>query len=233
VSSPAPSAASSPAVAIAAPRLVRLNVIVGLTHLAQAALILVLAKAASLPVNVHYMNGPPGAGRYGGPAQLFDLRIDLAVAAFLLLAAADHLIVVSPRLRPWYLANVSRGEDHRGVHAEQRAGRARYQRDRCTISLNGLRLGLRIGLSGRSAPHVASGVIASHVSISSPFRWCRPRLQSRQDHRWRPLYRGQGPQPCRRSVDTSSRVQILDIVQILHALGTLDDLDVATMLPRI
>ena len=87
----------------------RLNVIVGLAHLAQAVLIVVLAKAASLPVNVRYMTGPPGAGRYGGPAQLFDLRIDLAVAAFLLLAAADHLIVVSPRLRPWYLANVSRG----------------------------------------------------------------------------------------------------------------------------
>ncbi len=109
VSSPASAAASSPAVASAAPRLVRLNLIVGLAHLAQAVLILVLAKPASLPVNVRYMTGPPGAGRYGGPAQLFDLRIDLAVAAFLLLAAADHLSVVSPRLRPWYLANVSRG----------------------------------------------------------------------------------------------------------------------------
>jgi len=86
-----------------------MNVIVGLAHLAQAVLILVLAKAASLPVNVRYMTGPPGAGRYGGPILLFDLRIDLLVAAFLLLAAADHLGVVSPRARPWYLANVSRG----------------------------------------------------------------------------------------------------------------------------
>ena len=60
VSSPASAAASSPAVARAAPRLVRLNVIVGLAHLAQAVLILVLAKPASLPVNVRYMTGPPG-----------------------------------------------------------------------------------------------------------------------------------------------------------------------------
>jgi len=97
------------AVARAAPRLVRLNVVVGLAHLAQAILILILAKAAALPVNVRYMNGPPGAGRYRGPAALFDLRIDLAVAAFLLLAAADHLIVVSPLRRRWYLANVLRG----------------------------------------------------------------------------------------------------------------------------
>jgi hypothetical protein len=92
-----------------APRLVRMNVIVGLAHLAQAILILALAKAASLPVNVRYLTGPPGAGRYGGPTRLFDLRIDIAVAAFLLLAAFDHLAVVSPRVRPWYLANVSRG----------------------------------------------------------------------------------------------------------------------------
>ena len=92
-----------------APRLVRLNIIVGLTHLAQALLILGLATAATLPVNLRYMTGPPGANQYGGPAQLLNLRIDLAVAAFLLLAAADHLIVVTPRLRRWYLANVSRG----------------------------------------------------------------------------------------------------------------------------
>ncbi len=92
-----------------ATRLVRLNVIVGVAHLAQAVLILVLAKAASLPVNLRYMTGPPGAGSYGGPAQLFNLRIDIAVAAFLLLAAADHLTVISPRVRPWYLANVARG----------------------------------------------------------------------------------------------------------------------------
>jgi Heliorhodopsin len=76
-------------------RLLRLNVAVGLTHLVQAALILLLAKPASLPVGVSYLTGPPGSGDYGGPASLFDVRIDLAVAAFLLLAAIDHLAVAS------------------------------------------------------------------------------------------------------------------------------------------
>jgi len=93
----------------AARRLVRLNVVVGLLHLAQAVLILVLAKPASLPVGVTYLTGPPGAGDYGGPASLFDLRIDLAVAAFLVLAAIDHLVVVSPWARRWYEGNVARG----------------------------------------------------------------------------------------------------------------------------
>lgn len=98
-----------PLPAAGARRLVRLIVFVGLLHLLQAVVILVIAKPVSLPVDVSYLTGPPSAGSYGGPAQLFDLRIDLAVAAFLLLAAANHLITVSPRVRPWYLRNVSLG----------------------------------------------------------------------------------------------------------------------------
>jgi hypothetical protein len=90
-------------------RLVRTNVFVGLAHLAQAVLILLLAKPASLPVQISYLTGPPGSGDYGGPASLFELRIDLAVAAFLLLAAVDHLAVASPWARRWYVNNVARG----------------------------------------------------------------------------------------------------------------------------
>lgn len=90
-------------------RLRRLNVIVGLAHAVQAALILVLSAAVTLPVTVTYLVGPPGAGDYGGPANLFDLRIDLAVALFLVLAAVDHLAMASPRARGWYENNVAAG----------------------------------------------------------------------------------------------------------------------------
>jgi hypothetical protein len=89
-------------------RLVRLNVAVGLLHLAQAAAILIIAKPVTLPVDVSYLTGPPGAGRYGGPANLLNLRIDIAVAVFLARAAVDHLSVAGPGRR-WYLANVARG----------------------------------------------------------------------------------------------------------------------------
>jgi hypothetical protein len=89
-------------------RLLRLNVVVGLAHLAQAMLILLLAKPASLPVGVSYLTGPPGSGDYGGPASLFDLRIDLAVAAFLLLAAIDHLAVASRWARRGSASNLQR-----------------------------------------------------------------------------------------------------------------------------
>ena len=90
-------------------KLRRLNVIVGLVAAAQAIVLLIIAKPASLPVNMTYMLGPPGEGKYGSPTELFGLRIDIAVALFLLLAAADHLIVASPLANRWYNANVARG----------------------------------------------------------------------------------------------------------------------------
>ena len=89
--------------------LARPNLVVGALHLVQAVVILAIADPVSLPVGVSYLAGPPGSGEYGGPANLFDLRIDIAVAAFFLLAAIDHLAVASPWARGWYEANVARG----------------------------------------------------------------------------------------------------------------------------
>jgi hypothetical protein len=86
----------------------RWNLGVGAAHLGQAIAILALGAAVSLPVTVTYLTGPPGAGQYGGPADLFDLRIDIAVAAFLLLAAVDHLSVGS-WARRWYERQVVLG----------------------------------------------------------------------------------------------------------------------------
>jgi Heliorhodopsin len=86
----------------------RWNLGVGSAHLAQAVTILLLAGAVSLPVSISYLTGPPGAGEYGGPKLLFDLRVDIAVAAFLLLAAVDHLSVGTWGRR-WYERQVRRG----------------------------------------------------------------------------------------------------------------------------
>lgn len=92
----------------AAARLRRWNIGVGLAHALQALLILALAMAASLPVTASFLTGPPGAGDYGS-ASLGSVRIDWLVAAFLLLAAVDHLTLTGGRARRWYEANVARG----------------------------------------------------------------------------------------------------------------------------
>jgi hypothetical protein len=92
----------------AASRLRRLNVIVGSAHALQAVLLLAIATAASLPVTASFLTGPPGQGDYGA-ASLGSVRIDWLVAAFLLLAAVDHLTLTGGRPRRWYGANVARG----------------------------------------------------------------------------------------------------------------------------
>jgi Heliorhodopsin len=86
----------------------RLNVVVGGAHAVQAIALLMLAADASLPVTASFLTGPPGAGDYG-EARLGSLRIDWLVAAFLLLAAIDHLTLSAGPPRRWYEANVARG----------------------------------------------------------------------------------------------------------------------------
>lgn len=89
-------------------RLRRWNLAVGGIHAVQALLILLLATSVSLPVTITYLTGPPGGGDYGGPALLFDLRVEIAVALFLALAAVDHLSV-GTWARRWYERRVVRG----------------------------------------------------------------------------------------------------------------------------
>lgn len=100
--------APSPLDPAAAFRLRRLNVIVGSVHALQAVVLLAIATAASLPITASFLVGPPGAGDYGA-ASLGSVRIDWLVAAFLVLAAVDHLTLSVGRPRRWYEANVARG----------------------------------------------------------------------------------------------------------------------------
>ena len=94
---------SSPALeARSAAGLRRLNVLVGYAHAVQAIVLLILAADASLPVTASFLAGPPGAGDYGS-AGLGSLRIDWLVAAFLLLAAIDHLLMAMPGVNGWYM----------------------------------------------------------------------------------------------------------------------------------
>jgi hypothetical protein len=96
--------------AISLQRLRWLNVVVGIAHLAQAAVILWLSTAFALPVTASFLDGPPG-GDAGEPSVLFDLRIGPFVALFLLLAAVDHLLMAAPGVRGWYESNLKRGRN--------------------------------------------------------------------------------------------------------------------------
>jgi hypothetical protein len=92
----------------AAARLRRLNVVVGSVHAVQAVVLLTIATSVSLPVTGSFLVGPPGAGEYDD-ATIGSLRVDWLVAAFLLLAAIDHLTLSGGRPRRWYERNIGRG----------------------------------------------------------------------------------------------------------------------------
>jgi hypothetical protein len=79
------------------------NVGIGLTHLAQALVLLALSNDLALPVLASFLEDDPVAQQ--GPAApevMFELRIGWLVAAFVLFAAADHLLVASPGVVRWY-----------------------------------------------------------------------------------------------------------------------------------
>ncbi len=68
----------------------------GLTvlHAVQTAVVLVLAGNFAITVTSSLPEGPPGSAA-PAPAALFDVRIGWAVAAFLALAALDHLLTAT------------------------------------------------------------------------------------------------------------------------------------------
>ena len=81
----------------------------GLTvlHAAQAAVVLALAGDFAITVTSSFPEGPPGSAA-PAPAALFDVRIGSAVAAFLALAALDHLLTATAS-RATYERDLARG----------------------------------------------------------------------------------------------------------------------------
>jgi hypothetical protein len=95
-------------------RLTRLrwyNLAMGLLHLVQGVVILLLANGFALPVTATFMEGPPGAG---APQihHLFDIRIAWGVAAFLVISAAAHWLIATPGIYEWYRENLLRSRNY-------------------------------------------------------------------------------------------------------------------------
>jgi len=90
---------------ITLPGLRRFNVIAGVLHLAQMAVVIALSTNFSLPVTATYMVGPPGTAA-GPTVVLFKTPLALAVALFLGLSALAHFIVASPQFYGRYSAGL-------------------------------------------------------------------------------------------------------------------------------
>lgn len=89
----------------------RTNVLLGVLHAAQAVVVLLLANGFALPVTGSFMEGPPGSG-LGTTRTLFHVSFAGGVAAFLLVSAAAHFAIASPRVFGWYAANLAGGRNY-------------------------------------------------------------------------------------------------------------------------
>ncbi len=83
------------------------NLALTVLHLGQAVAVLVLATDFAITVTRSLPGGPPGTPT-GSPEKLFDLPIGPAIAAFLALAAVDHLVTAT-LLRRTYEDDLRRG----------------------------------------------------------------------------------------------------------------------------
>jgi hypothetical protein len=82
------------------------NLAMGLIHLIQAAVIIILSNDFKLPILGTYLAGPPGS-ETGPPELIWSVPVGYAVAIFLLLAAVDHLLMAAPGVWPWYRRNLA------------------------------------------------------------------------------------------------------------------------------
>jgi hypothetical protein len=95
--SAAPSSTSPAATGVTTERLANLrrwNIGLTVLHALQAVLILVLSGSFAITVVSTFPEGPPGT-RVPAAESLFDVRIGVAIAVFLALAALDHLITAT------------------------------------------------------------------------------------------------------------------------------------------
>lgn len=69
----------------------RWNLALAVLHAAQAVLVLALASDFAITITSTFPQGPPGT-RLEAPESVFDLRIGVAIAVFLGLAAIDHFL---------------------------------------------------------------------------------------------------------------------------------------------
>jgi hypothetical protein len=85
----------------------------GIFHLTQGILMLLLSSDFSLPVTSAFQVFDPAAGRLVTSYDtIVELHIGPMVAAFLLLSAVAHFLISAPGVFGWYARNLAKGINH-------------------------------------------------------------------------------------------------------------------------
>jgi hypothetical protein len=94
-------------------RLRRLNIIMGIAHLVQGILMLVISSNFWLPITTSFLTMDPVTDRLvANPETWVQVRIGPMVAVFLLMSSLAHFAVASPWGFPWYVKNLRKGANY-------------------------------------------------------------------------------------------------------------------------
>ena len=88
-----------------------LNLSMGVVHLAQAFVLIVLASDFTLPVTGAFMDGPPGVGQ-ATISELWSVNIAWAVISFVLMTGGAHLLIASPVMFRLYASELAKGRNY-------------------------------------------------------------------------------------------------------------------------
>jgi hypothetical protein len=159
------------------PGLRRDNLIVGLIHLIQVIVLVVLSNDFSLPITESFLSGPPGITEPSAPEVIWDVPLGLAVAAFLALAALDHLLMAAPGIWEWYRRNLERSINY-----------ARWWEYSVSASLMIVLIALLTGISDVTALVAIFGVNAAMIFFGMLMEIFNP--IEREDVNWTPYLFG-------------------------------------------
>ena len=86
------------------------NILMGLFHLIQGILILVLSNDFTLPINTTYLTFNETTYTLEPVLEHFkDIRLGYAIAIFLFLSSLAHFVISLPKIYDWYINNLKRG----------------------------------------------------------------------------------------------------------------------------
>jgi hypothetical protein len=153
------------------------NLIVGLIHLAQVIALVVLSNDFSLPLTESFLSGPPGVTNPSAPEILWNVPLGYAVAAFLALAAFDHLLMAAPGVWEWYRRNLGRGINY-----------ARWWEYSVSASLMIVLIAMLTGITDITALVAIFGVNAAMIFFGMVMEIINP--PDRKDVKWTPYLFG-------------------------------------------
>lgn len=85
------------------------NLIMGVFHLIQGIVMLVISNDFTVPINTYFLKFVEGEGLVSDPQTWFELPLGPFIASFLFMSATAHFVISLPGVYEWYVRNLKRG----------------------------------------------------------------------------------------------------------------------------